>query len=31
MNTVAKVMTELKKLGNPLRIQAFAPKLTQER
>ena len=24
MNTVAKVMTELKKKGNPLRIQAFA-------
>ncbi|MHC5108340.1 MAG: DNA alkylation repair protein [Planctomycetota bacterium] len=25
MNTVAKVMAELKKKGNPLRIQAFAP------
>ncbi|MCG8406325.1 MAG: DNA alkylation repair protein [Phycisphaerales bacterium] len=25
MNTVTKVMTELKKKGNPLRIQAFAP------
>jgi hypothetical protein len=25
MNTVAKVMTELKKKGNPLRIRAYAP------
>ena len=25
MNTVAKVMTALKRKGNPLRIQAFAP------
>lgn len=25
MNTIAKVMAELKKKGNPLRIQAFAP------
>ena len=26
MNAVAKIMTELKKKGNPLRIKAFAPR-----
>ena len=25
MHTVAEVMTELKKMGNPLRIKVFAP------